>query len=36
MILVLVMSNMGKTQSKGFEATINVKNISRQDFYMVN
>jgi TonB-linked SusC/RagA family outer membrane protein len=27
-----VMANIGKTQSKGFEATINVKNISRQDF----
>jgi hypothetical protein len=26
------MANIGKTQSKGFEATINVKNISRQDF----
>jgi hypothetical protein len=27
-----VMANIGKTQSKGFEATINVRNISRQAF----
>jgi TonB-linked SusC/RagA family outer membrane protein len=31
-VLPYVASNMGKTQSKGFEATINIKNISRQDF----
>jgi len=30
--LSFVMANMGKTQSKGFEATINIKNISRQNF----
>jgi TonB-linked SusC/RagA family outer membrane protein len=30
--LVKVWSNMGKTQSKGFEATINIKNFSRQNF----
>lgn len=27
-----VMANIGKTQSKGFEATINTKNISKSDF----
>lgn len=27
-----VMANIGKTQSKGFEATVNVKNISRHNF----
>lgn len=28
----LVMANIGKTQSKGFEATINTKNITKKDF----
>jgi TonB-linked SusC/RagA family outer membrane protein len=28
----LVMGNLGKTQSRGFEATINTKNITRKDF----
>lgn len=28
----LVMANIGKTQGKGFEATINTKNITRKDF----
>lgn len=28
----LVMANIGKTQSKGFEATINTRNITRKDF----
>ncbi len=30
--LSLVMANIGKTQSRGFEATINTKNIIRSNF----